>query len=866
MSKLPMNFIKKINFILLFMMVISTKMASQLSIPLHENWEFKSLSDSDWLPATVPGSVHTDLLVHNIIKDPFYRLQELDAQWVDKKDWEYKTQFTVDEAIFNKEQIELNFEGLDTYATVYLNNIEILKADNAFLGWKIDCKKHLKLGENSLKIVFDSPIKIGLEKQNSLGHRLKFALNDQSERGEVGKNRVAVFTRKPGYHYGWDWGPRLVSIGISQPIFLHAWNSAAIRDVFVQQKTISKEKADLSTEIEIMSLENQELTFTISIDNLQTTAQKIQVQKGLQKINIPLSIENPQLWWTNGLGTQKLYSVEVRVSKENIALDRSAKNIGIRTLKLIQKPDDKGKSMYFELNGFPVFMKGANYIPQDIFLNRVTTADYERIIKSAVDANFNMLRVWGGGAYEKEIFYNLCDANGILVWQDFMFACAMYPGDDAFLESVKKEAEYQVKRLRNHASIGLWCGNNEILTAWKKWGWKHITLVRQGFGKTKKIKKDYDAVFQQILPDAVNTFDSDRKYWSSSPSSDFGEVDNFTSGDVHYWGVWHMKAPFSKYNKAIPRFMSEYGFQSFPEFASVKKYTIEEDWDIYSKVMKSHQRSWIGNSNIEYYMKKDYQKPKNFEMFLYVGQVLQAEGMTVGMEAHRRNMPYCMGSLYWQINDCWPVASWSSIDYYGNWKGLHYKAKDAFKPVRTMFLEEKKALNMYVVSDNLKDLSVYCTLTLMDFKGNSIKTIEKPLLIKANSSEVYWTEKTKALLKNTDAKNTLVWVTLKDTLGTVIDTHAFYFEKPKNLNLVDPDLKFQNFSQKDSLISFEINASSLAKNVFLKSSFKGQFSDNYMDVLPGKPIKITFTTNENTTLLDFEKSLDVISLFDSYEK
>jgi beta-mannosidase len=392
------------------------------------------------------------------------------------------------------------------------------------------------LGDNTLRIVFDSPIKIGLEKRENLGYRLSNAVNDQSENGGLGKKQVAVLSRKAGYHFGWDWGPRLVSSGIWQDIELNAWNHAAIRDIQVYQPKVTNELAQLRAEFEIEATHEFTASLNIKIDSVLSVQQEIDLKKGVNKIAFPLEIINPELWWTNGLGNPKLYKFDFELNLDAKLLASHSKKIGVKTLKVVQQKDSIGESFYFKLNGHPVFMKGANYIPQDVFLNRVKTQDYEHIIKNMVDANYNMIRVWGGGIYEKDIFYDLCDQYGILVWQDFMFACAMYPGDKAFLENVKKEAEYNVKRLRNHTSIALWCGNNENFIGWKTWGWVYEIQILQGKKIVKKVWKAYEDVFHDILPKTIKKLDPDTFYWSSSPTAAQGKKSTLTSGDYHLLG------------------------------------------------------------------------------------------------------------------------------------------------------------------------------------------------------------------------------------------------------------------------------------------------------------------------------------------
>jgi beta-mannosidase len=832
---------------------------------IDSGWTFKSTTDSVWLPATVPGSVHTDLLANSIIEDPFFRLNEHNIQWIDKKDWEYKTTFSVDENILKKDKIELRFNGLDTYAKVFLNDELILEADNMFMFWEVSCKDKLIEGENSLKIVFESPINKGLEKRENLGYFLPGAENDQSELGGVGDKKTVVFTRKAQYHFGWDWGPRLVSIGIWQDIEINAWNKCKIVDLNIIQKQLTDSKASLSSKIEIESIGNNTIKIIGLIDSETAFEYTTSLTKGKNKISIPHEIDNPELWWPNGLGNQKLYDVEIKLLQTNKQIASKKLKIGLRNIEVIQKPDSIGKSFYFSVNGHAVFMKGANYIPQDIFLNRVSHEDYENLIKSAVDANFNMLRIWGGGIYEKDIFYDLCDKYGILVWQDFMFACAMYPGNAEFLENVEKEARQNVRRLRNHPSIALWCGDNEILSAWNRWGWKENVLENQGQGIADTIWKAYDDIFHHILPDVVSQLDPQKLYWSSSPSAGFGELENGKSGDNHYWGVWWAKEPFSKYKEVIPRFMSEYGFQSFPELNSVKKYALQEDWNINSEVMKSHQRSSIGNVTIEEYMKRDYKDPVDFPMFLYVNHVLQAEGIKMAIEAHRRNMPLCMGSLYWQINDCWPVASWSGIDNFGNWKAMHYFVKKAFNNILVSpDLDTLNNLKVFVISDNLKNQNAILKLSLMDFDGKILLKKEKKIEIKANSSSVYFEDDLNHFLKDLQRNNILLYSEFLNSKGEILSENILYFESPKDLELPKPEIKHK-ITQSGSTFIVEISSNKLAKNLYLRADeLEGRFSDNYFDLLPNKSIEIKFSNNDSITLEEFKKNLKIFTLTDTY--
>jgi beta-mannosidase len=859
---------KNITFLIAYLFGMSTMIGQLNSIlyveEIDDNWEFKSVNDTVWMPAKVPGSIHTDLLENKVITDPFYRLNEEKLQWIDKKNWEYRTVFQLKQEVYQKENIVLNFQGLDTYANVYINDSLVLKTDNMFVAYELDCKMFLKRGNNQLRFIFESPIEKGLEKRAQLGYELPNAVNDQSENGGLGKKQVAVFSRKPGYHFGWDWGPRLVTSGIWKKIELRAWSNAVIEDIYITQKT-SKRMARMNAKIEIVAYQSMVSELIVNVDGKQYYKDEVKLKNGLNSINIPIKIKKPELWWTNGLGGQKLYNISIELKHEKLVLAEKSINIGLKSLKVVQKKDDAGQSFYFELNGHPVFMKGANYIPQDVFLNRVSPKDYESVVSNMVDANYNMIRVWGGGIYEKDIFYDLCDKNGILVWQDFMFACAMYPGNSDFLENVKKEATFNVKRLRNHTCIALWCGNNENLTAWENWGWMDQIKNAQGKKVVKKIWKGYQSVFHEILPKVVEQLDYDTFYWASSPTSSRGKDANLVSGDYHYWGVWGQKEPFSNFNKFIPRFMSEYGFQSFPEFESVKKYTIEKDWDIYSEVMKSHQRSNIGNKNIEKYMKSWYKKPKDFESFLYVSQLLQAQGMQIAIEAHRRNMPYCMGSLYWQINDCWPVASWSTIDYYGVWKASHYKVKELYKPVKTLFFKNKGNLEVHVVSDKLVGEKAYLKIKLFNFKGEIINMIDEKINIRANKSLIYQVIDLKEFTKNSNENELFVKSELYNSDNEIYDESLYYFVPPKDLKLKKSKLTCLVTKEASKRMKIIINSEGLVKNIRFKSNHQGRFTKNYFDVLPGNSDTIYFESTKNIELESFKENLETLSLFDTYK-
>ncbi len=829
-------------------------------IVIDSGWEFSEVGTNEWMDAVVPGCVHADLIRHKKIDNPFYRLNEHDVQWIDKKDWEYKTTFKVNASLLKNNHVLLDLKGLDTYADVYLNDSLILSANNMFRDWRVECKQILKGGENSLRIYFHSPIMTGLEIYDNYPYVVQSSENDLAKIGHVpGEKRVSPLIRKAPYQFGWDWGPRLVTSGIWKAVIVEAWSSARIANIYTRHKQVDEVKALLSSELEIESTEKQVATVNILVDDEVVKSKDVSLSRGVNEIEVEYEIGNPKLWWPNGLGEQSMYKLTAEVITSHGKSDYSY-NLGLRTVELVRDKDEVGVSFYFKVNGYPVFMKGANVIPNDVFLDRVTPEKYEHIIKSAHDSNFNMLRVWGGGIYEKNIFYDLCDKYGILIWQDFMFACNMYPGDPEFLNSVKEEAQYNVRRLRNHPSIAMWCGNNEILEGWFQWGWK-INNTREQPEGAKAMWKAYKDIFLDILPGAVEKYDPDRPYWSSSPQSYDTVVSHSVDGDKHDWRVWFHKVPFTEYHKDPARFVSEYGFQSFPELKTIKKYALPEDYDIESEVMLSHQRSFIGNKQIKYYLEQDYRKPKDFESFIYTGLVLQAEGIKTGIEGHRMNMPYTMGSLYWQLNDVWPVASWSSIDYYGNWKALQYFVRKAFEPVIVVPDTKTKELQVYVVSDKLKDFDATLESRILDFKGEELWNSSEKITVKANSSNIVYRKKLKELLKGMNSKEVVFDVRLHNGDEQIYHTTK-YFEKIKDLHLPKTLIK-TTIEKSDKGYKINIIAKGLAKNVYLRfDDADGWFTDNYFDLLDGEKRVVYFETNE--VIKNPSDNLKVRSIADTY--
>ena len=833
---------------------------SENTIFLHSNWQFKQADKNEWLPAEIPGTVHTDLFKNERIEDPYYRMNEQNQQWIEREDWEYRTIFDASYDLLSRDKIALIFHGLDTYADVYLNDSLILESSNMFRNWEIDVEGILRKGNNELRIYFHSPIKKTSPLYDALSYTLPVSSNDQSAK------KVSVFSRKAPYHFGWDWGPRFVTSGIWKPVELRAWDTARLKDVSIETRSLNDESAELLADVELEVTRPIIAEVEVMVDGKSIKKSTVDLHLGTKHINLAFSIEEPELWWPNGVGDHKLYYIEIILRNEKEIIHAKKLKIGLRTIELVQEKDKHGTSFFFKINGVPVFMKGANYIPLDNFLTRVDTNRYENILQSAVDANMNMIRVWGGGIYENDIFYELCDEKGLLVWQDFMFSCAMYPGDEAFLQNVKIEAEENIKRLRHHPSLALWCGNNEIVMKWQ--GWKknandegnQVPLWENSLD-SMKIVNAYDNIFKNILPDAVRTFGQGVPFWESSPMATGGQFDDWKSGDSHFWGVWWGQEPFTSYRKNIGRFMSEYGFQSFPEFKTIKSFTIQEDWDIYSDVMQTHQRSSIGNKTIANYLERHFREPKDFENFLYVSQLLQAEGVKIAMESHRIAKPRNMGSLIWQLNDCWPVASWSSIDYYGRWKALHYYAKRAFNESIAVFEKDENELKIYGITDSQEEIRVDLFVELRDLNGKSIMTDEKKVKLKANTSHEIWRGAIQELLKK--QKSNQVYLQLRLTHeDSLLFENIFLFNPFKELVLENPAIEYDFIEEGDRLF-VELKSNKTAFGVcFETNELDLTFSDNFFTLHARESKRIE-------VLGDFESyevknKLTVKSLFDSY--
>ena len=811
---------------------------------LHEGWKFRQARLTNWYPATVPGVVHTDLLQNKIIEDPFFRLNERGLQWIDKEDWVYETCFTLAAGMMRKENMELVFEGLDTYADVYLNDECILKADNMFRRWSIPVRQYIREENNILKVYFHSPVKIDVPKWDALPYQYP-ASNDQSENGGLFNKKISIFARKAGYHYGWDWGPRLVTSGIWRPVYIRAWSDLRINDVFIEQKEVGAGRAVIAGHVELDADKDMNgvlVTITDEVTGRVLGEWQADLKRGTNRVTVDFVLHKPKLWWSNGLGEPFLYRFRTDIIAGGELLDSKTERVGIRSLKVVHQPDKDGHTFYIELNGRPVFAKGANYIPSDNFLPRVTPENYKRTILDAAGVNMNMLRVWGGGIYENDVFYDLCDEYGIMIWQDFMFACSMYPAEGALLDNIHQEAVDNVKRLRNHACIALWCGNNECQDAWLGWGWK-CEIERQNKEYADKIWAQYRQQYHVTLPGVVREYAPGTFYWPSSPFAFEREMSGTTDGDRHYWSVWHGKAPISDYDSEKSRFFSEYGFQSFPEFESVKRYApYPEDWDIRSEVMMSHQRGGDhANGLIETYLLNEYKKPRDFRAFLYMNHVLQGDAIKTAIESHRRQMPYNMGTLFWQHNDCWPVASWASRDYYGRWKAQHYYVRKAYDDILISPVVEGDDLKVYAVSDRLENTSGRLQLQVCQFDGTVVHHWGKSVGISGNDSRVCFSAPLAKLLEGADRGTVYVRVDYTDKSGRVYHNN-YCLGKQKDMDYPKVDLQTEVRSIEGGY-EVTVSADKFARAVCLSvADNESVYSDNYFDVQPKSSVQVQVRT------------------------
>jgi beta-mannosidase len=831
--------------------------AQNAVVALDHGWQFRQITtlpqeaETGWLSATVPGDVHLDLLANKKIPDPFYRDNEAKLQWIENESWEYRLSFDVTPALLAHSNVDLVFDGLDAASQVYLNGVQVLAADNMFRIWRVPVKAHLHAGSNLLRVVFPSPIKATAE----------VAAGDpwQPKTGTAPK----TYIRKAAYEYGWDWGPRFVTSGIWRPVRIEAWSSFRIADFVIRQRDVSREVAHLDAEVEVEAATAGPAKISIQyspdgkVINLRKT---VNLHSGSNAIDFPIEIQHPRLWYPAGYGDQPLYEFTAQIGKgRKISEERKVKT-GLRSVVLDRHPDQWGRSFQLVVNGIPIFAKGADVIPFDSFPSRVTTAAYRRILESARDANMNMIRHWGGGYYETDEFYSICDELGIMVWQDFQFGNDWQPGTYAFKLNIEAEAEDQVRRLRNHPSIVVWCGNNETEEA-LDWGDRAKLALKVKF----QMWQDYLTEFSGILNRVVVRLAPEAAYWPSSPSADYEEVTpTYHTGDDHVWDVWHGRVPFSTYETHHSRFVTEYGFQSFPEMRTVQAFTQPEDrTSIFTPVMLAHQKNNEGNSIIHEYLLRDYPEPKDFASFLYVSQVLQAEGIKIGAEHFRRSRPETMGSLFWQLNDCWPVASWSSIDYYGRWKALQYYARRFYALILVSPHVEAGSLKVYIVSDKTEAQSATLRVRLMDFDGKVFLEYTHAVDITPLASKVYldWPLQKIADAGAADTSRIFVVADLSSS-STLLSRNLVYLAPTKEVHLEQAALKVETAGA-NGTFKIRVTSPVLARDVYLSfGDLDVKLSDNYFDLLPGETAEITATSAASLDTLNAQ--LKINSLADAF--
>lgn len=803
----------------------------------------------------IPGTVLSGLLAAGKIKDPFYRTNEDATRALFWKDYVFTRTFDVDEELLAQQHIVLVCEGLDTLAEISINGTFLAKTDNMHRTWKFQAKKLLHPGKNEIQIVFRSVLRFIEDYPYEAHKKINYI--------PCGSMKGNQLLRKAHSMFGWDWGPQTIDAGIFRDIYLQGYSHARIEDIRIHQQ--HAKNVSVQTSITLSeSVPGQKLCVELSEDGadkpLQTKLCKTNAD-GVAAVDFV--IENPKLWWPNDYGDQPLYIVRTTLLDEDgTNLESITRRIGLRTLTISQEKDEWGNEFAFCVNGVKIFTRGGNYIPDDCLYTRITEKKLDYILESCRRAHFNCVRVWGGGYYPSDAFYDLCDEKGLIVWQDLMYACNVYDVTDAFAENCRQETYDNVRRLRHHASLGLWCGNNEIESAWDHWG---------DFQKeTPYLRADYIRLFEEVLPKAVQEADGETFYWHSSPSSGgcFDNPDDANRGDTHYWDVWHGQKPFTDYRKYFFRFCSEFGFQSFPCAKTVNSFTLEDDRNIFSRVMESHQKNDAANGKMLYYLSENLRYPKDLTHLLYASQVLQGMAIKYGVNHWRRNRGRCMGTLYWQINDDWPAPSWSSIDYFGRWKALHYMAQKFYAPHAVSMTLEDHRCHVYFSNESFETTEYSLTLSIRDLSGNVLETYET----KGNSPAFSAIE--------TAVVDICSWEDQKDDvfLEAVIHTKDQKVLKDvetlvpyKYLNLKNPVISTEAEETNDAFI---LHISSDCFAPFVALDFDDAdviFSDNFFH-LTDKTVQDIIVKKEDIlqghfeNAEDFRKRLQILSLGTSYAR
>jgi beta-mannosidase len=732
-------------FSLLIALTACTHRQPVVEQSLSDGWTLAGDTLDINLPVSVPSVVQQSLYDAGLIPHPYLGVVEEELLWISDHPWTYTAHFDVDKELLEIDVVELVFEGIDTYASVTLNGKKLFDADNQFRTWKTDVKPLLKPTDNLLVVDFPRYDSTQLALYEAHQPRLP--------------EKYAV-TRKAPYQHGWDWAPKYKNVGIWKPVKLQAWSTARLENAYIVTNEASESQAKLTLHLDVESTSGGDMIAEIHHDGKLFQSFSFQQENGNHHKMFSFNIQDPKLWWPNEMGDQTLYDFEIQLKQDGELLDFQKITTGIKTVQIVQEPDEKGFSFYFKVNGVPMYAKGANYVPEEMIETWIKPDNTLKLLRMAQEAHFNMLRVWGGGIYPTDDFFNICDSLGILVWEDFMYAGTMYPYDEAFLENAKIEALEQVKRLASHPSLGFWCGGNEISEGYYNWGWQQS--LEWSEEDDKAIKAGYDRLFETILPMVVDTYDGTRPYWPSSPSKGWGRPESLTQGDVHYWGVWWGEQPYEVYREKVGRFNSEYGYQSYPDYSTLQKIAQGESLSVDAKVIAAHQKHARGTRQIDDFIQRYYPKaqPKDFEEYVYLSQLSQAYGMEIAIEAHRTAKPYNMGTLYWQLNDAWPVTSWSSIDYYGNPKVLQKRLKVLYAPV--LLSLDQRDYQVFVTSDLLRNIDGMLKVSVKDKEGNHLFDQEVKVEMTANQNKKYYVEGLSECLQNANPQQVCVKLELTE--------------------------------------------------------------------------------------------------------
>ncbi|GGA35842.1 beta-mannosidase [Paenibacillus physcomitrellae] len=818
-------------------------------LTLNGVWKMKRTDETEWNSAVVPGSVFQDLLEAGKMEDPFFRDNEYDILEQTKFDYEYERTFLVEQGALDHDVVLLRCEGLDTLCEIRINGNLVLEADNMHRTYEPDVKQVLKPGENHIHVLLNSPTRYVLERDKEM------YLCSCAD-AVPGISHL----RKAHSMFGWDWGPQLPDSGIWRDIDLRGYDFGRIEDVLVtQHHTDDHVSLEIRTDVRQWREAGLRVRIVLKAPDGETWEHEATLD-GYSVLQT-IGVDHPELWWPHNYGSQPLYGLTVQVLNGDRVIDDKTIRIGLRTLTIRQEEDQWGESFEFEVNGKSIFAMGANYIPEDNVFGRLSFGRSKNLLQSCVEANYNCIRIWGGGFYPDDRFYDLCDEYGLIVWQDHLYACGAYDFNEAFKENIRQETIDNVKRLRHHASLGIWSGNNELEYAWAYWGWT------ERFGE--KLRDDYLLQFEQFMPELNQSLDPNTFYWRSSPSSAGGldDPNKESLGDMHYWDVWHGRKPITEFRTLFPRFMSEFGLQSFPSLKTVETFTLPEDRNIFSYVMEAHQKNGTGNEKILYYISEYFKYPKDFDSLLYVSQLIQAEGMRVGVEHWRRNRGRCMGAIYWQLNDIWPGASWSSLDYFGRWKATHHAAKRFFAPVLASACEEGTTASLHVTNETLHPVSGRLSWRLMNHRSEVIRSGETEVLVEALSSkEAASLEFSKEL----DSKQKLRQSYLEfefAAAGHPVSSGTVLFVKSKHFDYLDPQLQAEVTEANDRFV-IVLRSRAFAKFVSLDlRAADARWSDNLFDLSASKPKSVTVfkdSLSEALSLEAFKEQLTVRSLYETY--